>query len=294
MNNINRIYFTDDVRACKDLWLVGDDFLKEMSYTLRAMKNSSEARPSSTAMARGNITREPYIHKQYNVRPFTSSKKFSRENVLARINNSFVKALNENPILPKAIVFVLGDEILKLLNYNGYGISMMIGKTIYWLINKISRHIETCREALTIRKPGALTPGEPKIVWLNLLTRPGVDQQTENREKFNSILKQATEDSSLGMTMAATPEDRIQYHWFDLNGNMTHEGRTDFWSFFSDQILRFDMEMERQKHEDDTVIVQAPPHINRNFLLPAPPAWRENDKKRSEQTISNLHTTERK
>ena len=186
------LFITDKIEAAKALWIVGDDFVEELSYTLRAMKAPTDSRIDANRRELAQ-QQEPYIHKQYNVDTFTNTKNFVRENALARFNNAWMKALDVNPILPKIMVIMFGEEILKMLNYQGYGISVMIGKCIYWMIDKLSQAIETRKDALRRVRQGALSNGEPHIVWVPMLNKPpGSDRFKTNREKFNDILEKGS------------------------------------------------------------------------------------------------------
>ena len=144
------ILFADNIEAVRNLWLLGDDFLREMYYSLRAMKQTEHT---------GNKCREQrwelYIHRQYNMKEFDRTKDFARDNILARMVNASIQAVNKNPILPRLLIIIPNDGIIKLFKHTGFGfgISMMLGKCIHWFINQLEKTISIRKDALATRKP---------------------------------------------------------------------------------------------------------------------------------------------
>ena len=119
----------DEIAAIKDMWFLGDAFLKEMYHTLQTMK----IRPGHD---RSRPNYEPYLHKQYNVRSYYDLKNFSSENALSRIFNALIRGLEENArkLLPRYIVIILGEDFFRMINHTDYGVSLMIGKCLEWMM----------------------------------------------------------------------------------------------------------------------------------------------------------------
>ena len=93
---------------------------------------------------------EPFVHRYYNVKEFDSASKFAQHNILARMVNSLIQAMNENPsILPKYLVMIPDDQMIAVLRHTGFGVSLMMGKCVYWLIEQTLQIINNRKEALT-------------------------------------------------------------------------------------------------------------------------------------------------
>ena len=74
----------------KDLWLVGDKYLKEMYYTLRALKKTDM---QHRGRAMDNSPPEPCLHRQYNVKSFNKTEDYAKDNVLVRTINALEDAM---------------------------------------------------------------------------------------------------------------------------------------------------------------------------------------------------------
>ena len=183
---------------------------------------------------------EPYLHKKYNVRAFFNENNFSTENALAKIYNALVKVINENSRLPRAIVILPGTEFFKSINHVDYGVSLMIGKCIDWLILNIERMIHTRKLDLQQKGLGAVDQFEPKIIWLKMLNA-GDKAKLPLVAKFNAILEQSLLRAGSGFVMDLMPFHRM--HW-DRNGMLTHDGRIEYWRHVSRVVNGFDHQEE--------------------------------------------------
>ena len=67
---------------------------------------------------------------------------------------------------------MLDDQFIHMFKHMGYGISVMLGKSLYWLINEVNKLIHTQKQALKRVKPRATCEGEPEIIWMKMLERP--------------------------------------------------------------------------------------------------------------------------
>ena len=160
--------FADEIRAAKDVWLLGDAFLKEMNHTVKAMKmRPGHDSNSSNAMV-------PYLHQQYNIKALFDTNNFPQENTLARIHNSLIKGINENAryAMPRMIIIIIGDELFKTIDHINYGVSLMIAKCIDWLLINLERIVKNRKIDVHQYRPGAVNYFEPKLIWLKMI-EPG-------------------------------------------------------------------------------------------------------------------------
>ena len=94
------MFFIDDIPAKKDIWLVGDAFLKNAFHTLRSMRRPANVTKSSNEV-------EPYVWQRYNVKHYYLQNPFRRKNAASRILNAFIEALNDNKkSMPRMIIFL--------------------------------------------------------------------------------------------------------------------------------------------------------------------------------------------
>ena len=106
-------------------------------------------------------------------------------NPLVRVHNALVTGMQRTATLPKMIVVVLEDDIIRHLNHNDYGATEMFGKVISYLELQLQNSILDLK-ALMPRK--AKRVGCPHIVWI----APSIHQRYENnnlRKKFGNELE---------------------------------------------------------------------------------------------------------
>ena len=258
----------------KDLWIVGDDFSKEIYYSLRAMRMSAsqhqqhQRQLQQQIIAHRRLELELYIHRFYNVREFHLSKKYPRDHILARLVNAFIDGLNENPILPRIVLLKPDENIIQQIKYTGFGVSMIIGKCIHWLMNGVDDVINRRIQALSEKKPGALSSGEPIVVLVKLLERPTRDQYELVRSKFNVFLGDTIQQigGSRHKLIQPTEVNGIQRNMFDVNHNRHHEGRITYWRKVSEEIRRIGFSTENDKHL--TAVCSHQPRYNQHHNPP--------------------------
>ena len=226
----------DEIRAAKDVWLLGDEFLKEMNHTLRAMKMRPGHDPNSSN------TMVPYLHQQYNIKALFDTNNFPQENTLAIIHNSLIRGINENAryTMPRMIIIVISDELFKMIDHVDYRVSLMIGKCIDWLLINLERIVKNRKIDVHQYRPGAVNYFEPKLIWLKMieLGNFAVNHTKATLSwKFNAILEQSIQKSESSFIMKSLP---MHPFLMDRNGALTHDGRIAYWKYISNKIHDFD------------------------------------------------------
>ena len=80
----------------------------------------------------------------FEVPTFCNSKYSSNNtNLLSRLQNTLVSALNEQFILPEYIIVILDDDIIEFLEYKKYGVSTMYWTWLEWLLAEFHTAIST-------------------------------------------------------------------------------------------------------------------------------------------------------
>ena len=103
-----------DVKGIDSLWIIGDEFCHRtfaMQFKLR--KNNSLNSDDNTN-SKSNNQRKPFIFESYEVEEFSASRYSSSvRSVLTRCKALLAKAIHQEKVLPKVIVFVHDDDIIK-------------------------------------------------------------------------------------------------------------------------------------------------------------------------------------
>ena len=84
-------------------------------------------------------------------------------NTVSRFRNAIAKAVREQKILPKILVIVPDDDLIKFMLRNGISTSKPMERILCWLMSQIDRILSTHKEFLPIKSK---RPKEPMIIWV--------------------------------------------------------------------------------------------------------------------------------
>ena len=80
-----------------------------------------------------------YIKEHYDTRGYINSRYSSTDqNLVSRVRNLMAHAIKEQVLLPKLIVIVLDDDLIKYLDIDGYGVVKSLGR----IVNNIMTELE--------------------------------------------------------------------------------------------------------------------------------------------------------
>ena len=77
---------------------------------------------------------------------------------------------------------------------------------------------------------------------MKLLDYPLKDRFSVVREKFNSILQHALLQTKAGYILDAGADAVLRRRLYDINNNLTHDGRVLYWRRVNIQIREFDLQ----------------------------------------------------
>ena len=168
--------------AVNDLWLVGDDFLNENYYKLPQIKNDNYLA----------CERLPYMYDFYNLSCFTPNPQSLTSNVMVRLVNCYIKALNDSNKLPRIVLIIPDGDLLNYLYQQNkeFGISDISFDILSWITKQMVRATDAKKDDLKRKKPGSVIPTEPKFIWVKMLNRVnGRSDFLALRSKFNDVLE---------------------------------------------------------------------------------------------------------
>ena len=156
------IYSTDNVHTIRNVWLIGDAFLRNIFTTFRAMRQQATLTKKAP----------PFLFAHYNVDTMVTPPMSNVQSVLARIYNAFIKALNENHHLPRYVIILLDKDIIVYIDHFDFSISKTIEDVLKWLLININQAIETRKQDLLGKRPGAISSlSEPRLIWVQMVKR---------------------------------------------------------------------------------------------------------------------------
>ena len=225
-------FITETIRAQRNAWLVGDEFLRKNYH----------AYPALRAEAVVNNRPAPYVFSNYNVSTFTSAEKLLR-NPMTRMLNCFIEALNKYHVLPRFIIIIPDWDIVKFIDYSRYGISKMLGMCLEWLVGEFEKALSIKKEDMRQVRPGSVVSLEPKFIWVKMIERGGksknLDRFMEVGEKYNAVLEQ-TLYKTRNMYVMGIERKSIDNSCFELCSNLNSRGKACYWAEFDRIVRKFD------------------------------------------------------
>ena len=125
----------DTVRGYDKIWIIGDQFMSE-SYA-QYFQN-----------AFGDNGKINYMRAHYDVTGFCQASNGLNNNYISRIRNALAKGMNDQVILPRAVLLIFEEDLITSVNHKKPGISTLMGRLIEWLANQMHRMIVSHKEKL--------------------------------------------------------------------------------------------------------------------------------------------------
>ena len=227
--------------AINNLWFIGDNFVNETYHVVKEIQEASKPKGKGW-----------YVFKEFNVDYFTSKPTSHIRSMPAQLVNVFIKALNEHNRILQMVLFVPDWDLAKYVNFYEVGVKHIFERLIGWMLTQISRAIQAKKDSLAHKKAGAVTPSEPKIIWVKMIERVGgeFERALTVRYRFNTVLEDqlAGRKNHFIIDIGKVIADSSYYTVRNsLNGN----GAALFWSQLDRNIEIFDYDREEfiPKHQ---------------------------------------------
>ena len=142
------LLIADKPKDIDKLWFIGDDWMAE-TYKTYFLKKTGPF----------------YLKNNFEDSGFSNNRFNSvNQNVVSRILNTFITAVNDNnDVLPKFVVFILDCEIVNIIDYDNYGVSTMFGTLLEWLIKNVKDILEKAKAQLPDK---AKKVNFPQVYWI--------------------------------------------------------------------------------------------------------------------------------
>ena len=171
-----------------------------------------------------------YTFNNYDVKAFVSRRdKSHNRNVLGRIYNNLVHAINEHTSLPKLVVMVLDDDIIKDVHHRGSGTTIKIGMLLNWLVNECGKAMQEYKNYLPAK---AKRSNMGQFLWICPPTHKYFGEvSNDRRTRFTDCLQRIV---SIHSNMSCLKMLKI---WDHDNSNLfiyesyrfTSEGLVKYW-----------------------------------------------------------------
>ena len=125
------------------------------------------------------------MKQNFEVKIFTSDRYSSNNpNLLARIRNQLITAIDKHQVLPRVILVVLDRDFSSAIHFEDFGLSLIMGTQLNWLAKEFNRIIAVQKDRL---QPRSIKDDWPKIIWMAAPLHINFPDN-KYRDKFNKAL----------------------------------------------------------------------------------------------------------
>ena len=252
--------------------MVGDAFLKRTYHVFANLKEETNLR--TTGRRQGNSEkdaniRKPFMSDFYNVTGHYMGENNGIKSCIARIQNTVNDQLESAKTLPRMIVIIADNDVVKdnLKDLYDFGATEISESLCSWLTHETEKIILGRKDAMKKIKKGSVMRAEPKIVDVKMIYRPGCDKVQALRNHFNNAL----ENTLTKLHNHYIIDVGVSPSGFDLTNYLTADGKFEFWSNLDRQLELFDDNPSDFKPVPRALIKKKPKADTQQYRLPPPP-----------------------
>lgn len=191
----------------------------------------------------------PYVYAYYNMEFLVPPKSSVNRSFLAHTLNKLMSFMNSknHEHLPRYLVIVLDSNLITAANVFDYGVTRTLEDTLKWLLININWAVETRKEDLYSKRHGTIMQmSEPCLIWVTMLKRPEYSFECKTNalaSKFNNILEGIIAGNKRSHILRIHVDHNSTN--FDRIGNLTANGKYEYWKNFDYQMMEFDREKKQ-------------------------------------------------
>ena len=189
---------------------------------------------------------EGYIRTHYDATGFyhaSLTKDFRKrgDTLMAELKKNFIEAINEHVLLPKAVIIVLEEDLIKAANHFKKGAGIVYQTAVDWLFTELHRISVSYKEKLPSK---ARKFRNPQFLWVAATYHDRYGNGNFYREKFNTALKNAAAKYREMQILHLHSWDQKDESKF-CNGKLTADGFSKYWIALNDAFQAWDKEQMR-------------------------------------------------
>ena len=165
-----------------------------------------------------------------------------QEEVIARFRNSLVNMIRKRNTIPKIVVIVPENDLIKAFNADKFGQSIHYGQAIEWIMDEFVDIMDKYRGFIPLKAKKGKS-GWPFFLWIAQSLHSNYDEEDyHKRKKFTKCLEKIThgdrEVSSLRLMKQVWDQENPDF--VNKNHRFTNEGWRAIWSAIDNAIQYFD------------------------------------------------------
>ena len=235
MTLFKNFVFSEPVPAYDKVWIIGDDFMaRTFSQYFQHAFLEAEVDPG-------------YIRIHYDTSGYCSAKlthNMISRNVLSYIRNGFVQAINAQILLPKYVIVVMEEDMIRAMNHYEKGARALYLKCIKWIMKEFHRVTTAYKEKLPTKSRKFKYP---QILWVPTMTHLELKPINEYITMWNDCLEttaQGYKEMHILKLHTWDPEDRTTY---SEEGEMNASGFAKYWVAVNDAFQAWDKEQMKSQ-----------------------------------------------
>ena len=123
---LSSFVIADNIRAIYDIWIIGDEFVKDADNELKSIKFTA-------VKSQRNETLPFYMIDFYNVKSFYTNSA-SVEFAASHILNALTEAINEEHALPKYLVVIPDQDIIFDVDVFSHNSGFLVSELTRWFV----------------------------------------------------------------------------------------------------------------------------------------------------------------
>ena len=218
-----------------DVWILGDEFLKNADNELKSLKQS--------ALKEKQDSPPLYMIDFYNVHAIYNTAALVQF-AATRMLNALTEKINQVHILPKFLIVVPDKDILYDIDLFAPNATQLMYELTRWFVRQINTIIRRKRVDLLAKKPGALLGYSTTIIFVRMIRRVGsfnelsrMSKAADLRPRFNDALNDVVAKISQRIL---TVNSCNAYEDFERGGHLLLSGFKAFWNEVDDLLDRYE------------------------------------------------------
>ena len=224
-----------------------------------------------------------FIKDKYEYAAFCNSRFASlQENILVRLQNSMVMAINGNKksgLMAKYIIVILDDDLIEFLGFVEEGVATLLGSWVEWLTKMFRELIQ----ARSLQLPAKSKKYTPFIYWVAAPTHTFFTKETNNlRVKFNLSLEsviRSLENDHMRVMKIKDGWDTKNSHLV-INNRISEVGLTTYWAAI-DASFKYNSSRREVFLARQLIAASRPPQLNQKLSERSEKEVKHDDRSRS-------------
>ena len=216
---------------------------------------------------------------------FTANPLSKVKSAATRIVNCLTKAINDksrakvdpekitDKFLPRIVVVIPDWDVIKYIDHDDYGVDEVFGGMIKWMIETMIKTVQDKKDQMMKIKPGSVTPGEPKFIWVKVIQRLGstYDKAMSVRNHFNKLLEMLLAEKKHHYIIDMDPQLQDS-KYFNPSNELNADGRVKFWNEINESVDLFEVDKLKLQPaaNPDTADNREQTTQQKRFRLPPP------------------------